>query len=335
MNDLTYTLPSDWYWNKEVYLKEREKIFSKQWMLVGQIENLQNVGDYITDIIADYPVLVIKNEEGVLKAFHNVCRHRASQIKLDSKGKCNNLVCPYHGWKYDLDGKLISNANFKGNMDLKLFSLYEFKVEQWRDLVFINMNPEASPLSEVIYPVEKDIERNFSDNMEFYKELHFKVKCNWKTYIDNYQEGYHIPLIHPQLSKDLEWQEYKVINEGNCSIHRVNARGGSNQQGSFGWMFPNFSYNTYGRGSSYMRVNPIGAGEIRLSYFLYKDMNLSSEEFEKEALEYQHLISQEDQDMVPFIQKNLEAGIYHAGPLSHHWENGLIHFHSLIRSSIS
>ncbi len=72
-----------------------------------------------------------------------------------------------------------------------------------------------------------------------------------------------------------------------------------------------------------MRVNPIGAGEIRLSYFLYKDMNLSSEEFEKEILEYQHLISQEDQDMVPFIQKNLEAGVYHAGPLSHHWENGL------------
>ena len=125
MNELTYTLPADWYWKKEFYLQERENIFSKQWILIGRIEDLQNKGDYITDIIADYPVLVVKNKAGNLKAFHNVCRHRASQIKLDNKGKCTNLVCPYHGWRYDLDGNLISKANFKENINPELYNLYE------------------------------------------------------------------------------------------------------------------------------------------------------------------------------------------------------------------
>ena len=108
----TKTLPSDFYHSSSVFNQETESIFKNEWLWVGRSEELSSVGSYITTDIIGYPIIILRDNSNELKAFHNVCRHRAAKVVSSKSGVCKHMICPYHGWKYDLNGKLMDTPKF-------------------------------------------------------------------------------------------------------------------------------------------------------------------------------------------------------------------------------
>ncbi len=331
---VVFSLPASWYSDPGIYARERKRIFAREWLWVGREDQLEKKGQYITAAPAGYPVFVIRTDNG-LRGFHNVCRHRASKILPEPSGKCRRLICPYHAWAYDFDGNLINVPNFGETPDFSKadFALFPIRVAAWMGLVFINLDTDSPDLDEWLGPIRERVEKHAPERAVFDREMTAEVACNWKSYVDNYQEGYHIPMVHSQLARDLDWKEYHVVNAGAASLHEAVARDGSTQPGVFGWRFPNFAFNFYFNGVSFMRMEPVTPGKTRLVYALFRPEDVSSEEFEK-VVQYGWQVSQEDQQLLPVVQENLEAGVYDVGPLSPRHENGVYHFHQMIRVAL-
>ena len=195
------TLPVPFYRDPAVFAEERRRIFARTWQFLGLEADLTETGDFISRELAGYPILALRDEAGAIRAFHNVCRHRAGPLVDAPKGRCEGaLVCRYHGWRYALDGRLRSAADFGATdgFDPRDFGLHPLKVETWRGLVFVNADADAEPLSALTAPIDALLgERVFPS--EPYRESH-PIACNWKVYVENYLEGYHIEQVHPTLA---------------------------------------------------------------------------------------------------------------------------------------
>ena len=330
-----WALPARWYADPGIYRAERQHIFSRQWLWIGREAELAEPGQYITAAPAEFPIFVRRAEDGTLRGFHNVCRHRASKLLTEPSGRCHTIECPYHGWRYRADGALDHVPLFGETADFPKgeLSLFPISVEVWRDLVFVCLDPDARPLIEWLGPIEDMVEKTAPAQVEFARHLEFLVDCNWKTYVDNYQEGYHIPPLHPGLNRDLDWKRYRVINFEGGSLHDGPAKGGVNHPGAFGWRFPNFAFNSYPDGLSFMRMEPVGPRQTRLVYDYWRPDSVGAEDFEA-TIAYGVEVSKEDQWITPIIQENLEAGVYDAGPLSPRHENGVFHFHEMVREAL-
>ena len=330
-----WALPAQWYSDPEIYQAERDRIFSRQWLWIGRESRVAEPGQYMTAAPAEFPIFVRRGEDGALHGFHNVCRHRASKLLTEPDGRCRTIECPYHGWRYRSDGALDHVPLFGEAPDFPKdrLSLFSISVEVWRGLVFVCLDPEAAPLTEWLGPIEDAVERSAPARAGFGRAFEFLVDCNWKTYVDNYQEGYHIPPLHPGLHRDLDWKRYRVINFEGGSLHDGPPKGSSNHPGAFGWRFPNFAFNSYPDGLSFMRMEPVGPRRTRLVYDYWKPESVSQEDFEA-TMEYGLQVSKEDQWITPIIQENLEAGVYDAGPLSPLHENGVYYFHEMVREAV-
>ena len=169
--------------------------------------------------------------------------------------------------------------------------------------------------------------------VNFGREVAYMIACNWKTYIDNYQEGYHIPPLHPSLHRDLDWTRYRVINFEGGSLHDGPQKGGSTHPGSYGWRFPSFMFNSYPEGVSFLRTEPVGHDRTRLVYQFWTPDGAGAAELEAAAA-YGMQLADEDIGIVELVQQNLNAGVYEQGPLSPRHENGLYHFHQMVRAAV-
>lgn len=331
-----WTMPARWYGDPDIHRAERERIFSRQWLWVGREETVSEPGRYLTAAPAGFPLFVRRGEDGALRGFHNVCRHRASMLLTEPSGRCDAIACPYHGWHYRSDGTLDhvpppfgAAADFPKDE----LSLFPISVETWKDLVFVCLDRAAPPLASWLGPVARAIDRAAPARVVFDREAEFLVACNWKTYVDNYQEGYHIPPLHPGLNRDLDWKRYRVINDEGGSTHEAPAKKRSTHPGVFGWRFPNFAFSSYAEGLSFLRMEPVGPAQTRIVYHFYRPAGVSTEDFQP-MVDYGIQISEEDQWIVPLIQRNLDAGIYERGPLSPRHENGVFHFHEMVRAAL-
>ena len=333
----TTTLKSHYYYDEAIFAKEVECIFKEEWLWVARTEQLSKQGDFITTDVAQFPIVLVRGKDNILRAFHNICRHRASKVELRKSGNCKQLVCPYHGWRYSLQGQLSNPPKFHGSdsFDHNDHSLYPVNIEEKYGLVFINLSSQPKSLIEWLGPFNNVVGDQYSDDFLFHNELKFDVHANWKTYVDNYQEGYHIPSVHPQLNRDVIWEEYELLNSHDCSIHSVPEKGGSDQPGSFGWHFPNFIFNIYGRGIVYQRIEPLRPKWCRVIYNLFRPPDISYDDFENNEGKYQLEVSLEDQELIPEIQHNLQTGIYTSGPLSTKYETGVAYFHDLIINKLN
>src|ERR1700754_1153205 len=139
------TLPARAYWADEYWQLDKREIWSKTWVLAAGVDDFAKTGDYIATTVAGMPVLVVKAEDG-LRAFHNVCRHRASPLVLAECGHVEKLTCPYHSWRYGFDGTLLNAPAM--NIDKRDYGLFRVRCETWRGLVFVCLSDEAPPLAE-------------------------------------------------------------------------------------------------------------------------------------------------------------------------------------------
>lgn len=329
---MTETLQSALYRDPEVFALERERLFAATWQLVGHESELPATGSYVAATVAGFPVIVVRKEDGALAAFHNVCRHRAGPLAPDGRGECGaSLACKYHGWRYGLDGRLLSARDFgpAQGFDARQFGLNGIACAVWRGFVFINMDTNASPLDEMVEPLERRVRNlDLARPGRILRSSH-EIACNWKTYVENYLEGYHVPVVHPALNAALG-AGYDIEIEGALQFHRAETKPGASVTGFWAWMWPNLGINVYANGVLMERMGPAGHARTRLDYLFLFHADVTEEQMRREVAASE-TTTREDIAICEAVQRNLDAGVYRTGVLSPKHEKSVAWFQAEIR----
>ncbi|MGA2835646.1 MAG: SRPBCC family protein [Acidimicrobiales bacterium] len=321
------------YTDPDRFEAERRAIFAREWIAVGDAGRLDRHGSYLATVAAGYPVVVV-NDAGRLRAFHNVCRHRSGPLAWDGEGVCRSLVCRYHGWSYDLRGELLSARDFGDDVPAGDLSLVDVSVAAWRGLLFLNLDAGAPPLVDWLGPVAArcapwDMERL----LVFHRSGH-DLAANWKVYAENYQEGYHIPLVHPGLHRQIDSSRYEVELVGPAAFHSAPARDGSITSGAWLWRFPGLALNLYHRGMSLESYWPTGPTSTRVEYTFFATPDTPDDEA-RATVENSVRVLDEDRVICEAVQRNLASGLSAAPVLSPRHERGVALVHQLVERALA
>ena len=195
-------IPKERYTSREFLQLEAEKLWPNVWQLACREEELAEVGDYVEYSIADESILLVRTPTSGIKAFHNSCRHRGTQLKQGC-GNASEVKCPYHFWTWNLDGS-IKSVTDAHDFDPECISaerlaLPECLVDTWAGFVFINMNSDAGPLDEFLGVIPERLDRYAFGRMRLASAHSTVVPVNWKAANDAFVEGYHLLAVHPQF----------------------------------------------------------------------------------------------------------------------------------------
>lgn len=328
----SYTLPAELYFNPEIYELEREKIFYKSWNFVCHTSQLASPGSYKVVTLGDQSIAIVRGRDGELRAFHNVCSHRAHQL-LTGEGKTRAITCPYHAWQYELNGHLRSNSVVEkvDGFTAEEFCLKPVNLEVFLGFVWINLDLAAKPLVEQAGDFEADVRKyvDCPETLVYAGRLTFEIKANWKNVVENFQECYHCPPAHPALVELFDHAIYRTRNYGICSSHIAPAReensaykvDGSktgNQLMYAAWyLWPNVTFNVFPgrRNLSFMHIMPTGPETTFEHWDFFLDEATPNEE-EKAAMEYiKDVLQPEDIGLVESVQRGLHSKAYSQGRL--------------------
>jgi choline monooxygenase len=320
-------LPPEWYHDPALFGRERELIWAREWLAVTTSSHLDRPGSYVATTIAGWPVLVVRDASGAIRGFHNVCRHRAGPLVWDGVGTCTRLVCRYHGWAYGLDGELASARDF--GCDPGALSLHPIRTEVWRGLVFANLDPEAPALVEALGDFAEQCADVAWEPFVHHGDADHEVAANWKTYAENYLEGYHIPLVHPALNREVDAARYEVTVGDRWCRHTAPTRSGSVNAGLWIWRWPNLALNVYPGAMNLERFVPLSPTRVRVSYSYF-----FAGEADDDVVAMSTTVLSEDRRICEAVQRNLEAGAYRAGTLSPRHERGVAAFQGWVRDAL-
>ena len=350
------TLPARFYLDPEVFVAERDRIFSRTWQLVARGEDLARVGDFVPATILDEPIVITHGLDGRLHGFYNVCRHRAGQVAL-AKGNRKSLQCRYHGWTYGLDGTLRACPEMEATEDFDKsdFGLVPVRVERWGPFVFANLDDDAPPLADVLgaIPSEAAAAGYDIDHMRLVERREYVVECNWKVYVDNYLEGYHLPIAHPALYRELDYDSYRVeefryYSKQHAPIRALKPgeevgrdrrflRAEDGEEGAlYYWVFPNTMFNIYPDNLSSNVVLPIGHDRTLtvFEWFFAEPGTGAGRESMQQGIAFSDEIQREDIVLCEQVQRGLRSRAYDAGRFSALRENGVYHFQNLVREHL-
>lgn len=344
------TIPSRWYLAPEFLELEKRRVFRHNWQPAGRAQDVAGPGQYVPTEIAGEPLVIARGEDGVLRCFSNVCRHRASVIVAQS-GQGSVLRCPYHGWTYKLDGRLHGAPEFDGvaGWDPARICLPRSRAETWGPFVFVNVDGGAPPLEEVMGSIPEEIAALGCpiDGLRFSMRRDYVIECNWKVYIDNYLEGYHLPVAHPSLFRELDYNQYRVeTRRWHSSQHapiRPPKPGERRQYGEqadkgalYYWIFPNFMLNVYPDNLSSNIIVPLGHDRTLtiFEWFTYAAGGEAAA-VRPDTVAFSDEIQQEDIRLCESVQKGLASPSYDKGRLSVERENGVHHFHLLLYEALA
>ena len=345
-----WTLPATLYTDPEIFASEKEKIFSRTWQVVGHASQVSHPGDYFTTELMGEPLLLVRGGDSVLRGFYNVCRHRAGPPAVGC-GSRKLFRCAYHGWTYGLDGNLISATEIEGVEGFRPqdFGLAPVRTEEWFNLVFVNLDSQAAPLRECLGQLPAQAERFPFHEMKLFERRTYDMKCNWKTYVDNYLEGYHLPTVHPGLNRELDFNAY-VVEPYEHHVRQFSpirgARPGDDtprryQQAEPGlttdyfWIFPNWMLNCYPDNVSLNIVFPVEPDRSRAIFEWYLPESDHTGPAAKASVEFSHQIQIEDVAICEAVQKNLHSRSYSRGRFSVTQEKGVHAFHRMYAQMMS
>ena len=316
------TLPASYYIDPDVLAAEKREVFGKTWQLAGRAEQVREPGMFFTASIADEPLLIVRGSDGEVRALSNVCRHRAGPVAT-GEGKRNVLPCGYHGWTYALDGRLLKTPEMDGVecFDREAMSLPRFRVEIWNDLIFVNLDRNAQPLREFLGDLA-DVK--FEGRLAARKDWH--LDTNWKVYVDNYLEGYHIPIVHPGLFREIDYANYSTETRANYSIQHTPLKRGGDAEAKYFWVYPNLMLNVYPGNFSTNLIVPVGHDRtLTVFEWYFRDPNPDVDA----TIRFSDEIQLEDIAICEAVQRGLRSRTYSTGRYSPERENGVHHFHQL------
>ncbi len=338
-----HTLPSSWYFDGEVYAAECRHIFGNTWQTVGRADQVAEPGSFLTTEIAGEPILVVRDEQGILRAFHNVCRHRAAQVINEPSGQVSRLRCRYHGWTYDLPGRLRGTPEFDGVADFckEDNGLVPLAVAAWGPLVFVHGGEVGQTLLPFLKPFPEQTAGLGLEKMRFAERREYLLQCNWKVFVDNYQDGgYHVNTVHPGLAGALDYAHYRTEIFDQSSVQSCPLRPaddldiGKVRTGAaayYWWLFPNLMVNIYQGVMDTNLVLPLGPDCCRVIFDFYfeKTEGEEAKKYIAGSIAVAHQIQMEDQGICEEVQRGLKSRAFDTGRFSVKREAGGYYFHRL------
>jgi choline monooxygenase len=334
------TLPAPLYTDPAVLAAERSLVFGASWQLAGRADQVACPGDFFTARVADEEILVLRAEDEKLRALSNVCRHRAGPV-ASGAGSARALRCGYHGWTYGLDGRLLATPEFEGveNFRREDVRLPGFAVETWIGLVFVNLDAGAPALAGTLDDLSSRLEASGLGAMRHAFRREWTLDCNWKVYVDNYLEGYHIPVVHPGLMKELDYGAYRTETFGRrvLQVSPIKGKGGrlrtdaAGGEAAYWWIWPNLMLNVYPDNFSTNLIVPLGAERTLtvFEWFFREPERPGVAAKVEETVAFSDEIQIEDIAICEAVQRGLRSRTYVRGRYSARRESGVHHFHRL------
>jgi len=320
------------YRDPAVFEHERTAIFARTWQFMGLEADLIRAGDYIAEVIAGYPLLVVRDQAGRLNGFHNVCRHRAGPLVGEAKGRCDHeLTCRFHGWRYGFDGQLKAATGFgpAEGFDPAAFGLFPLRVETWRGFVFVNLDLEAAPLIDLLRPLDEKLGAQPRRPARV-RDRH-PIACNWKVFVENCLDGYHQEGVHPVLAAETGAQQLDVRMVGEIALYEAPSRGGA-AESLWAWVWPNLVVSVYRGVLLLEHLRPIGPDKTLMDHvFLHQPEDPGVEA----AILHSERITEEDSWVSERVQQNLDAGVYHQGLLSPTQEGAVAWFQDRVAQALA
>jgi choline monooxygenase len=342
------TLPAPWYVDPRIAELERLHVFSKTWQLVARTDQVQKPGEFVATVVAEEPIVVVRGNEGILRAFYNVCRHHAAAVVTEPCGQTAGLQCPYHGWKYGLDGSLKGMPEFDGvqNFERAQNGLVPIRVEAWEGFVFVNLDNDAVSLRQFLGGIVSRVAPLGISRLHYFDRRTYDIHCNWKVFVDNYLDGgYHVPHLHKGLNSVLDYKQYTIENQDRYCLQsspmvscEEDAATGATRKGDrawYFWQYPNLMINCY---EGYMDTNyviPVDADHCRVIFdFYFGDVSEPRLKYNTASVEVGNRVQCEDLGICEDVQRGLKSRAYGAGRLSVRREAGEQLFHRLLAADL-
>jgi phenylpropionate dioxygenase-like ring-hydroxylating dioxygenase large terminal subunit len=345
------SLHADAYTRQHWFDIDHKNVIGRSWQWLCHIEKVSEPGSYVAEEIAGMPIVAVRDKAGELRAFYNVCKHRAHHL-LEGEGTTNNIVCPYHAWSYDLGGQLTAARHTSNltNFDTADICLDQVQIIDFGGFVYVNLDLEAAPLAELSGDLGAEIAAWAPDveELTFAHRLSYKIESNWKNVVDNFLECYHCHVAHKDFVSLVDMDTYKVTTHGIYSSHMAEAGKTTNSaydvsnatvtDHAVWWLWPNTCIMRYpGRGNMIvLKIIPAGPG---LTYETYDFFLESAEpnEAELESIRYlDEVLQVEDINLVESVQRGMSTPAFEQGRIvndpagSGLSEHALHHFHGLV-----
>jgi phenylpropionate dioxygenase-like ring-hydroxylating dioxygenase large terminal subunit len=337
------TIPAAWYHEPALADAERRRVFGDSWVAVGRADQVAGPGSFFTLDLAGEPLVILRDDRGTLRGFFNVCRHRGARVACEEQGALTRLRCRYHGWTYDLQGRLRGTPEFDGVAEFarEANGLPPVTVAQWGPLVWAHLGDCPPPIEEWVAPLAA---RGFDAMMaplHFAGRQEYRLACNWKVFVDNYLDGgYHINTVHLGLASVLDYSKYRTEIDRHASVQvaPMEKRSGgvgevrTGEAAYYVWVFPNLMLNLYEGVMDTNLVLPDGPGHCRVIFDFYF-ADVSSEEakaYNKRSMAVAHQVQLEDVGICEEVQRGLSSASYDTGRFSVKREAGGYHFHQLL-----
>jgi choline monooxygenase len=339
-----YTIPSRWYTDPRYHEADQQVLFARTWQNVGHVEQFKQPGDAIYTHVAGNPIVVVYDPEASqrFRAFYNVCLHRAGPLAVKGEGR-KVFQCQYHGWTYFLNGMLrgVPDWDRVELFNKEDYGLRSVHLDIWQGLIFVNLDENPIPLQSVFAGIEERIAPMRLDTKHFYRRDEYEIACNWKVYMDNYLEGYHIPIVHPDLNRVLDYRQYIIETAEYYSLQTspfqsdanvYTALGGVGNQAFYYTVFPNFMLNILPGRVQTNIVIPVAPDRCKVIFdYFYDEAVLANEDAIQEEIRYSDMIQQEDVEICEQVQRGLQSRVYVQGRFSVKREAGVYHFQSLLK----
>jgi choline monooxygenase len=348
--DQAYTIPASWYIDESLYDLELQTVFSKNWLLAGRRDQLQKPGQYVTTDIGTEPIVVVRDNDGTLRAFFNVCRHHAAAVMTEPEGSAPHLRCPYHGWTYSLTGELRGTPDFAGvcAFERQNNGLVPVQVAKWENWVFVNLSPATMALDRFLgSDLIEQVRPLRLQELHWFERRHYNFDCNWKVFVDNYLDGgYHVPHLHKGLDSVLDYANYQIENYEHFCLQwsPIVSDGAEEQTGAvrkgdralYYWIYPNFMINWYDGVLDTNLVIPRGVDQTEVIFDFYFPDVTSAEACERnlQSISVGQRIQDEDVAICKSVQRGLNSRAYNAGRLSLRREAGEHLFHRLLYADL-
>lgn len=334
-------LPPDCYYTPTFYQREVETVFSRSWIMVGRLERIPKKGDYFTTEFAGMRLIVMRDLQDQLRAFANTCRHRGARL-LDGSGNSRSIVCPYHSWTYALDGTLKGAPGMEQTVGFRLedHALVCVRAATWGGFIFVCADADAPALEAHIGDLAGILASYRFEDMRTGRRLEYDVACNWKAWVENFMEGYHIPTVHrrtiskfkainvPQVrgkgEYDLIWERHPGtlgLLDGDAGFPPIETLQGEAQEGSrFAIIYPNSMIAMTIDAMWSFECHPTGAESCRVVLTsCFPVSRFDRADFEQIAANYykrQDIVVEEDNQIAVVQQQGLRSPLARPGRFS-------------------
>jgi choline monooxygenase len=334
-------LPPDLYLSEELFALEQQRIFSKEWLCAGRADEIPQPGDYLTYAIADQPVVILRQRDMSLRAFANVCLHRMMRL-LDGSGSCKRITCPYHAWSYEIDGRLAAAPHMErsAGFDLSEHRLPEVRCEEWLGWIYVALDPDIDPVADKLAALGEATASYGMENYVHVVRQDCEWQTNWKLLVENFMEGYHLPVLHrksvgawypmeetrfPDESFDaFAYHTFIKSSDAKYGIAPpANTRldGKQRQTSIIPTIFPGHMYVLAPDHFWFLSVQPLAADRIHLRFgaALAPETLASIDDrdtYVRELVEFFDAVNTEDRSAVEAIFQNAKGVLSAGGPLS-------------------